>query len=576
MSKIQAFIARSFSQQDETKLRPILTFLRSFEALGFFCVDAERAEVESVSNKVRELIDQCEVFIAFFNRRHPIYEPTAESTPEVNLGMPTLWTTAPWVLQESGYALRAKKHLILLRETDTEVPGLQGDLEYIPFDIDHLPPVFEKVTQMITGVIAKKNGVQVVTSVVHGETLGEASAEPAKEAPDKQGNNSPAPAATSAGSEEEADRPLFEAYLLMSAAAENKNWQGAREHFESGRLLIKEGKVTGLSIDAVDWESYYLLEIFKSGDGAALEKLRLLALANADCAAPLRSLAQCYASYDQHATAAEWWRKAAAKESEDNRAECLLEAARELKTANRLDEALALVKVAYSSCKVDSRPSAAKLTYEILRDRGDDIYYAFAFAEVALNEMPQAPMRFDLGLDYHRHGIHELALLHFDMLHRHDDKNAGALHDLALSSISCSLPILGVKRYKEALAAGETLSASNLAYRYLDSGMSCEAEKVLTEAISIEGHVSEIEAAVAAIPERTEEEKKTEVALLEKANGGRKFLAKIGGALDAVAPLVEVAVGTVVAHRPRHRSVRAGLPHTALAYGDDAWNRRSG
>ena len=40
MPKIQAFIARSFNEQDEINLKPILDFLRSFEILGFFCVHA--------------------------------------------------------------------------------------------------------------------------------------------------------------------------------------------------------------------------------------------------------------------------------------------------------------------------------------------------------------------------------------------------------------------------------------------------------------------------------------------------------------------------------------------------------
>src|SRR5208337_1178708 len=62
----------------DTPLKPILDFLRSFEALGFFCVHADRTEVESVSKKVRQLIDTCDVLIGFFTRRHPVY---ADSSP---------------------------------------------------------------------------------------------------------------------------------------------------------------------------------------------------------------------------------------------------------------------------------------------------------------------------------------------------------------------------------------------------------------------------------------------------------------------------------------------------------------
>jgi len=47
------------------------------------------------------------------------------------------WGAPPWVIQESGYALKAiaaKQKMILFREKGVELPSLQGDLEYIEFD----------------------------------------------------------------------------------------------------------------------------------------------------------------------------------------------------------------------------------------------------------------------------------------------------------------------------------------------------------------------------------------------------------------------------------------------------------
>jgi len=52
-----------------------------------------------------------------------------------------------------------------------------------------------------------------------------------------------------------------------------------------------------------------------------------------------------------------------------------------------------------------------------------------------------------------------------------------------------------------------------------------------------------------------------------------KVVSRIGG-VDPYVPRTMggrwVAVGTPVAQRPPHRSVRAVLPHTALASGDNA------
>lgn len=73
MSKITAFVACSFSPEDKGKIQPIMAFLESFRPLGFVCDTAEPAEVESVSKKVREMIDASDVFVGIFTRRHPIY-----------------------------------------------------------------------------------------------------------------------------------------------------------------------------------------------------------------------------------------------------------------------------------------------------------------------------------------------------------------------------------------------------------------------------------------------------------------------------------------------------------------------
>ncbi len=540
MPKIQAFIARSFNEQDEINLKPILDFLRSFEILGFFCVHADRAEVESVSRKVRQLIDNCEVLIGFFTRRYPIYSeapPSTETSAPTATDQPILWTTAPWVLQESGYALRGEKDLILLREQAVELPGLQGDLEYIPFDLKNLAPVYEKLTQMVSGIIAKKTGTQVLTSVVHSEALGESPAEPTKSEGSEQEKGSPM-ANPAVDPHDENRNVIVRVFIAMSHAAGKKDWGEAEKQFKEGLVLISEGKASGVPVSAIEWESFYYRELFTSGDGSGLDKLKALASANPDNPAPLEAIARCYSSYDRHEDAAEWWKRAAEKEKSDGKAGSLLDAARELKKANMVVESLKLGRLAYSLSERATHAEAAQLIYEILRE-GEDINFAFGFAELALNEMPHHSMRFDLGLDYHKQGLHELAFLHFDMLHRHDTTNSGSLHNLALSSSNCNLPIGSVRRYKQAFAGGSTLSASNLAYRYLDAGMTDEAAAILGEALKIEGHDSEVESALAAISDRTKEEEKSEVEALTEASTQRKFFASVGTGLETVASPID-------------------------------------
>lgn len=55
--------------------------------------------------------------------------------------------------------------LILLREPDVEIPGLQGDLEYVPFLPESPADVFSKLSEMIHGLLAQASGIKVRTMV---------------------------------------------------------------------------------------------------------------------------------------------------------------------------------------------------------------------------------------------------------------------------------------------------------------------------------------------------------------------------------------------------------------------------
>jgi len=63
MVKITAFIARSFHAQDDIKIRSIIEHLDSFRPLGFTWETAEKADMESVSQKVRDKIDGSNMFV---------------------------------------------------------------------------------------------------------------------------------------------------------------------------------------------------------------------------------------------------------------------------------------------------------------------------------------------------------------------------------------------------------------------------------------------------------------------------------------------------------------------------------
>lgn len=160
MRTLTAFVAKSFRREDRQKTEIIEQFLDRFKKLGFVRTTAEQAEVESVSQKVRSLIDTSDAFVGILTRRHPLYETVRgmRNGIQVCLGriQPCGWSAPPWVLQESGYALRAGKPLILFREADVDIGGLQGDLEYIPYDPERPDAALARAHEMVNGLIAKE------------------------------------------------------------------------------------------------------------------------------------------------------------------------------------------------------------------------------------------------------------------------------------------------------------------------------------------------------------------------------------------------------------------------------------
>jgi hypothetical protein len=128
---IQAFVARSFAENDLWRIQRILDFIKSFENIGFFTKSALPAEADRVSIKVQSLIVDSQVFIGFLTRKHPIITPGFKKHIEFFRGRSKVWTAPPWVHQESGFALAHNKKLIIYREEGVEAPALYGDVEYI-------------------------------------------------------------------------------------------------------------------------------------------------------------------------------------------------------------------------------------------------------------------------------------------------------------------------------------------------------------------------------------------------------------------------------------------------------------
>jgi len=524
---VTAFIARSFDPVDVERIQPILKFLGTFSKAGFICDEAEPAEVESVSVKVRRMIDEKDAFVGLFTRKYPVYALDSGLRDAVSLAcgklQPQKWSAPPWVLQESGYAIGGRKKLILLREKGVDIPGLQGDLEYVPFDSDNPSAVFSKLSEMINDLLAKAAGREVRTEVVDRPEQ----AEVKLEAPSpKQDQGSP--------SAEQGPPDVITHFIEMADAGKNRDLPGAYKAWQAGKALIAKGDA---DIDDLAWDCWYFRARYEAGEPDGLETLRKMRRENPGRHEPVIAIASLLAEAKEHDEAAKLFLEAARLGKDNEKAADLLAAARSLNELKRYEEGTAAVEEALSIETADARGDAIALLYELLKNSGE-AYFAFARAEAALHDNPHLPLRFRLGLDYRRHGLNELALHHFKFLYKQNPSEASSLHNLALLYSDCELPITSVSHYKQSFKLGETLSAANLGFKLLDAGMAAEATDLIKEAMAIEPHDKRVEACLADISQRPQDESNKESELLQAASSDKGFLVLMGLALQAKPPAI--------------------------------------
>jgi len=529
MAQLNAFIARSFAPQDEQRIRPILEFLDTFRRAGFICEEAEAAEVESVSAKVQRMIGEKDVFIGFFTKRHPVYrfESRFKGVFQILFGSaePEIWSAPAWVLQESGYALRAGKDLILLRESGVEMFGLQGDLEYIPFDSKNPAEVYGKLSQMVNDLLAKRAGTEVKVVVTERPEQREVAVEQAVSEPKIE--------EPKAGTEEP---DIIEHYFEMGEAVEKQDFQALDAAWQSGKELITAGKIK--DFEMVAWDCLYFEKRFEMGAPDALENLRRLKAENPERPAPASAMARClFASQEFEEAGQLYLATAALQKDKHAKAHSLVSAAKAFREAKQYNLGHETITKALTIATGDLHDEAIGLQYQLLRFIGKE-YFAFAIAESSLHENPLLPIRFGLALDYHRKDINELGLSHFKFLHERNRKDPSSLHNLALLYSDCKLPVASVEHYKLAFSMGETLSAANLGFMYLDAGMADEAKVLLEQAMKVEVHEARVEKCLAEIHQRKEVEKEKETELLEKSAATKSFLVNLGRALSAAAPPV--------------------------------------
>ncbi len=529
MRTLTAFVARSFSPSDDRKIKPILDHLDTFRNLGFVWKSAEPAEVESVSEKVQRIIAECEVFVGVLSQRHPIFRfanPLGDAWRILRRELkPAQWSAPPWVLQEVGFALGLQKKVILFVETQLDLPALQGDLEYIPYD--HLDPTdaFLRSSSMIVGLIAKRDGLAVETVVREGAAEAQAPEKASAEATE-------APPQTAA-----AEPLLTDVVFRFFEALEKKDFSAADEQEEAGLKVIAAGRT---SMTELSWKCFCLSDRYVAGDTEAIEKLRALQEANPQDQAPSMQIGRALMEFKEFEQAARYFERAGEISQRDSeRVHNVLRAADAYVQAKMVHRAESILVGMLDGAGPESREQASQKLYDILKC-SSDIYAAFGLAEATLRNNPAlTSFRFRLGLDYNEKNQDALFLYHYSLLQEHDPNGAGVIHNLALAFSSCDLPMKSVSYYKKGIELGETLSANNLARKYLDAGIVDETQAMLMDALKKPDVDARVGQCLGELRDRQEREEKKYASVMEAANEQRSFLIAVGeGRFQSVVPVI--------------------------------------
>ncbi len=146
---MKAFIGHSFNIKNAELIQDLKEFI---ESEGIECISGEEAQNIPISQKVKQRIVECDLFIGIFTR-----EKAIDSNPKE-------YTTSGWVMQEAGFAIGQNKNLIFLVENGIrKFPELQGDLEIIYFNRESLNKAYIKLSQMLKSVKNQNNSNKITT-----------------------------------------------------------------------------------------------------------------------------------------------------------------------------------------------------------------------------------------------------------------------------------------------------------------------------------------------------------------------------------------------------------------------------
>jgi hypothetical protein len=318
LSEIRAFVGHSFTEDDSDA---IIKFLKYFDQISkshpnFSWDHAESAEPKLLAEKVLSLINDKNLFIGICTRKEFVINPPDLKHRVLRKNFATAPTsafyqkTSDWIIQEIGLAIGKGLDIILLIENGVRKPGgLQGDVEYIPFDRTSPEKSFGKILEMITALSPKSLGKTAVAEDIKSTSNGESMAELATNK-----NESwwlPKPGWT---------RHNYEMGYMMALDLRETDAQVISDAY-----LVTED--AGQGDNRNSWVAFCEFIRLRFGHGGSLQRLKDLAVQHPHSAGAAYYLARAHETYQDHAAAARIYEAAAKEDAEVGERLRLLKAA---------------------------------------------------------------------------------------------------------------------------------------------------------------------------------------------------------------------------------------------------------
>jgi tetratricopeptide (TPR) repeat protein len=482
---IKAFVGHSFRDEDYAVVDPFLKYFESLTELhqAFEWTHAQKAIPTEISTKVKELMEECNLFIGIFTRdKLRVYAnevgPCMFSRNKKVIDLREVkFCPSDWLIQESGYALGKGLKCIFLIEKDVIFDaGLQGDIEYIEFSRERIEDCHSKINQMLGSLSPSK--LYLKEGLGRGEALSIIQ--------------------SSFTTEEEASegQTAFPHILLETS-----------ELADSGADIIKlklliESKIPiTTELDQEDKAPTYRAMCYKlladRGYDGAVHELEKMYESNPREPFPRIMIARFHQNNDDLAKAAEVFLSCVRGDiSHKENISCIAFAAECYALNGKADEGYKILLDYMYGIESSDREAfyeAFKGLSLIAKTHGSIGTYA-AFCEKALACNPSDhELRFDLAYKLQEINHAKLALHHYMVLQK--KKPSGMVfNNQGVAFQSLGLKYHSVDSYGEAFKNyNETLAAANSAFLLLDSGFTKEADSLIEAAKKFEQYHQNID-----------------------------------------------------------------------------------